>query len=523
MELNDARTVLELLLIVVAFAVVARRLSLPYPIVMVIGGILVSLVPGLPAVQLDPEIIFHLFLPLLLYRAAWQTSWPALQRDFSTIVVLAVGLVAFTVFGIAAIAPSFLPGFNWQTAFILGAVIAPTDAIAATSIARRLRMRKQLVDILEEESLVNDATGLLAFHLGVAMLLRTGVPSIGGDIANFVYVTVAGIAIGLAVAVVVHRVERGIDDARIVIGTTVLVPFAVYFVAEAAHASGVLAVVACGLLHSRRSDESRSARVRLESGIVWNTLGFLMSNIVFVLIGLQLREILQSLRGANAGALVVSVLVLSAVVLLLRLLWVFPAMSFAALVSGHLLHRDQPAPSARDKFLIGWAGMHGVIALAAAMSLPRAFPQRPIIIFLTFGAIFVSVVVKGLTLPAVIRKLGLHNTGADEIEERDARRLVTEMALEAVESLHDDGTVPDHHYDQVKKHYQTRLAALGGDDRTASEYASGYRDAMQSMLQAERQAALRLRNERRISDDVARALLAELDLAETRTLVERNA
>lgn len=509
MELNDARTVLELLLIVVAFAVVARRLSLPYPIVMVIAGILVSLVPGLPDVQLDPQIIFHLFLPLLLYRAAWETSWPSLQRDLPTIVVLAIGLVAFTVFGIAAIAPSFLPGFNWQTAFILGAVIAPTDAIAATSIARRLRMRKQLVDILEEESLLNDATGLLAFHLGVAMLLRTDVPSIAGDIANFIYVTVAGIAIGLAVALVVHRVERGIDEAPIVIGSTVLVPFAVYFVAEAAHASGVLAVVACGLLHSRRSDESRSARVRLEAGIVWSTLGFLLSNIVFVLIGLQLREILQSLRGANAGALVVSVLVLSAVVLLLRLLWVFPAMSFAAFV------RKQPIPSARDRFLIGWAGMHGVIALAAAMSLPLAFPQRPMIIFLTFGAIFVSVVIKGLTLPAVIRKLGLHNAATADIEHRDARRLVAEMALEALESLHEEGTVRDHHYDHVKKRYETRLAALDGDNPIASEYAAGYRDAVQSMLQAERQAALRLRNERRISDEVARALLAELDLAET--------
>jgi Na+/H+ antiporter len=509
MELNDARTVLELLLIVVAFAVVARRLSLPYPIVMVIAGIVVSLVPGLPAVQLDPQIIFHLFLPLLLYRAAWETSWPALQRDLPIIVVLAVGLVVFTVFGIAAIAPVFLPGFHWQTGFILGAVIAPTDAIAATSIARRLRMRRELVDILEEESLLNDATGLLAFHLGVAMLLRTAVPSIGGDIANFIYVTVAGIAIGLAVAVVVHRVERGIDDAPIVIGSTVLVPFAVYFVAQAAHASGVLAVVACGLLHSRRSDESRSARVRLEAGIVWNTLGFLLSNIVFVLIGLQLREILQSLRGANAGALVVSVFVLSAVVLLLRLLWVFPAMAFAAFV------RKQPTPPARDRFLIGWAGMHGVIALAAAMSLPRAFPQRPMIIFLTFGAIFVSVVMKGLTLPAVIQKLGLHNAAAIDAEQRDARRLVAESALEALESLYGEGAVPDHHYDHVKTHYKTRLAALDGDNAIASEYAAGYRDTLQSMFRAERQAALRLRNERRISDEVARALLAELDLAET--------
>jgi CPA1 family monovalent cation:H+ antiporter len=489
---------------------------------MVIAGIVIGLIPGLPAIEMHPDIIFHVFLPLLLYRAAWQTSWRSLQRDLPNIVLLTVGLVVFTVFGIAAIAPSFLPGFNWHTGFILGAVIAPTDAIAATTIARRLRMRKQLVDILEEESLLNDATGLLAFNVGVAMLLRTNVPTIAGSIANFAYASIAGIAIGLLVALVVHRIERSIDDAPIIIGTTVLVPFAAYFGAQAAGASGVLAVVACGLLHSRRSDESRSARVRLEAGIVWNTLGFLLSAIVFVLIGLQMREVLQGLRGTSTAALIVSVVALSAAVIVLRLVWVFPAMSFAAFLS----NRVSPV---RDKFLIGWGGMHGVISLAAAMSLPRIltngrpFGQRPMIIFLTFGAIFVSVVIKGLTLPAVIRSLGLHDVASVEVEQREARRLVAKSALEAFQSLHEDGAIAGEHYDHVKTHYEMQLAALDGDNDTTSHYASGYHDAVRSMLQAERQAALRLRNERRISDEIARTLLAELDLAETKVNLERTA
>lgn len=526
MEIGDARDFLELLLIVVVFAVVARRIRVPYAIVMVIAGLLVSLIPGLPEVDLQPDVIFSVFLPLLLYWAAWHTSWLTLKRNAWSMVVLAVGLVIFTVFGVAAAAPWFLPGFDWRIGFILGAVIAPTDAIAATSIARRLKLKKQLVDIIEGESLVNDATGLLAFQLGISMLLGGRPPTVTEGLLRLLYVSVVGIAIGLVIGWVVDRVERGIDDAPIVIAITVLVPFAAYFTADAVHASGVLAVVACGLLQSWRSDEFRSARVRLEAGVVWNTLAFILNGLVFVLIGLQLRPILRGLAGMNPGSLILYVLGFSALVIALRMLWVFPAMSLESIVSNRLLRRKEPGMDARSMFLIGWASMRGVIALAAAMSLPRVlpdgrpFPQRPLIIFLTFGAIFLSLVMKGLTLPMVIRRLGLHGTAEPEVEERSARRVVTESALDVLESLRQSGDVFDDHYEHLKGRYTARLAALndeaGDEHGTAREHAERYRDISRAMLHAERQAAVRLRSERRISDDVLRALLTELDLAEAR-------
>src|ERR1051325_4152986 len=262
MEIGSAGLLLQLLVLVVIFAVVARRLRVPYPIVMVVAGVVISLIPGLPQIELEPDVIFSVFLPLLLYHAARHNSWPTMQRNAWSILVLAVGLVVFTVFGIAVAAPAFLPGFDWRTGFLLGAVIAPTDAIAATSVARRMKMRKQLVDIIEGESLVNDATGLLALQLGLTMLLGGRVPTLTESFGRFLYVSAAGVAIGLAVGYLAHRVERWIDDAPTVVASTVLVPFAAYLVAEEVRASGVLAVVACGLLHSRRADESRPPRIR---------------------------------------------------------------------------------------------------------------------------------------------------------------------------------------------------------------------------------------------------------------------
>ncbi|HKO54749.1 MAG TPA: Na+/H+ antiporter, partial [Thermoanaerobaculia bacterium] len=430
MPLGNSALLLQLLLIVVVFAVVARRLRVPYPIVMVVAGVAISLIPGLPEVELAPEVIFSIFLPLLLYHAAWHTSWPMLQRNARSILVLAVGLVVFTVFGVAGVAPMFLPGFDWRTGFLLGAVIAPTDAIAATAIARRMKMRKQLVDIIEGESLVNDATGLLALQLGIAMLFGGRVPTITESVLRFLYVSIAGVGIGLAIGYLAHRVERWIDDAPIVVATTVLVPFAAYLLAEEARASGVLAVVACGLLHSRRADESRPPRIRLETGVVWNTLNFILNGLVFVLIGLQLRHVLRDIRGVSIGSLALYGLTFAFLLIGLRLVWVFPAMA--------LVRSKQRLPP-RSIFLVGWASMRGVIALAAAMSLPAALPQRPMIIFLSFGAIFISLVVKGLTLPGLIRRLGLSGTEEPEHEEQEARRLVVEQALAHLDSLHDDG------------------------------------------------------------------------------------
>src|SRR5690242_8736929 len=243
---------LLLLLFVVAFGALARKLAVPYPIVLVIGGLLLSLVPGIPRVTLNPDIVFFVILPPLLYSAAWLTSW----RDFSyhlvSILLLAFGLVAFTVFGIAWAAPLLFAGFNWRLGFVLGAVIAPTDALAATSIAKKIGLPKRVVDILEGESLVNDASGLLALEFGLAMVLKSESPTVSGALLRLGYLLVAGVAIGLLVAKLVEWFEKYVDDGPIEIAVSILVPYVAYLVAEAARGSGVLAVVACGLYLSRR-------------------------------------------------------------------------------------------------------------------------------------------------------------------------------------------------------------------------------------------------------------------------------
>lgn len=520
MHFGAAALLLQLLLVVVVFAVVARKVRVPYPIVMVVAGAVIGLIPGLPEIALQPDVIFTVFLPLLLYHAAWHTSWPSLQRNAWSIFVLAVGLVVFTVFGIAATAPAFLPGFHWSSGFILGAVVAPTDAIAATAIARRLKMRKQIVDIIEGESLVNDATGLLALQLGLAMLLDGRAPTVSESVFRFFYVTVIGVGIGLVVGWLGHRVERWIDDPPIVVATTVLVPFVAYFAAEEVKASGVLAVVACGLLHSRRADESRPARVRLESGVVWNTLNFILNGVVFVLIGLQLRPVLRDIGNVRPAALALYALIFGLLLIALRVAWVFPAMFAGPFLAKRLFRKSEPPLAPRAVFLIGWAGMRGVIALAAAMALPDSVTQKPMIIFLSFGAIFISVVVKGMTMPGLIRRLGLSGTEEPEHEETEARRVVLEEVLKELDALHAQGRVFDDHYDHLRQRYAVRLAALnhdGGDEHgTALDHQERYTAALRELLRAQRKAAVKLRNEHRLSDEVLRSMLAELDLAETR-------
>lgn len=520
---------LLLLLFVVIFSIIAQRVHVPYPIVLVVAGLVLSFVPHMPAVALDPNVIFYVVLPLLLNWAAWHTSWLTLRRNAWSISVLAVGLVVFTVLGVAGIAPLLLPGFDWRTGLILGAVIAPTDAIAATSIARRVGLPRKLVDIIEGESLVNDASGLLAFQIGVAVLVAGRVPTVWESTGRFVYMAAAGIVIGLVVGYLVAQFERVTDDAQIVIAITVLVPYIAYVAAELAKGSGVLAVVTCGLLHSRRSEEQRSARVRLEAEAVWNTLAFIVNGLVFVLIGLQLRTVLRGVGEPNLGRLLLDALIFSGIVAVLRIAWVFPALSAEPFVARFFGRTVERVPS-KSVLVIAWSSMRGVLALAAAMSLPlvlpdgQPFPRRNMIIFLTFGAILVSLVLKGLTLPLVIRRLGLAGVEQRATEEMKGRRAVLDAALAYLDLAHANGEVFDEHYDDLRRHYASRRAALNDEDAdehgTASEHVARYRELTRAMLQEERRTAVRLRNERQITDEVLRELLTELDLAETRLNLE---
>ena len=519
---------LVLLVFVVLFAALARKLSTPYPIVLVVAGLLLSFVPGIPKIALNPDVVFFAVLPPLLYSAAWLTSWRDFKNNLVSILLLAFGLVGFTVLGVAKTAQWVFPGFDWRLGLVLGAVVATTDAIAATSIAKRMALPQRVVDVLEGESLVNDATGLLALEVALGIVVAGRTPTAAQASLRLIYLIVIGIAVGLLVALLVEWFEKYLDDGPIEIVISILTPYTAYLAAESVRASGVLAVVACGLYLSRRSSQFFSAAVRLQAWAVWDSLTFVINGLTFVMIGLQLPYILAGIREYSLGQLVQYGALFSAIVIVLRLLWLYPGAHLAYFIRTRLLHQNYPRPSGRQIFIVGWTGMRGVVALAAALALPellangQPFPQRNLIVFLTFSVILVTLVLQGLTLPPLIRALGLCGSASDlKGEEDEARRLITSSALAYLEGLRgDDAPEFAAVYDDLSHRYARRLAALGKDtgdsDALTGKELGRYRELLGEMLRLERKTAVQLRNEGRINDEVLRKLEHELDLSETR-------
>src|SRR6202789_1530060 len=373
---------LMLLVFVAMFAGLARRLKVPYPILLVVAGLLVSFVPGMPRIGFNPDLVFVVFLPPLLYSAAWTLSWREFQRSFVSIAMLAVGLVLFTVVGLALASGSLLPGFDWRSGVLLGAVVAATDAIAATSIARRVGLPQRIVEILEAESLVNDGTGLLALQFGLTMLVTGRTPSIVEGVGRLFFLTGGGVLIGLAIGVVVAWFERWVDDGPIEIVISILVPYAAYLIGDRAHASGVIAVIACGMYMSRKSPEYMSPQVRLQMTAVWDALTFVLNGIVFVLIGLQLPYVVGQIGGMSRVVLLEYGVGFSVVMIIVRMVWVYGETYIAYAIRRRIHKVKVVEPNQRTVFVIGWGGMRGVLSLAAAVSLPydlpngRTFPQR---------------------------------------------------------------------------------------------------------------------------------------------------
>ena len=526
--------VLLLLAFVVAFAALARKLQTPYPIVLVIAGLLLGFVPGIPKIALDPEVIFLVVLPPLLYSAAWVTSWRDFRYNLVSISMLAFGLVSFTVAGVALAAPWVFPGFTWQLGFVLGAVVSTTDAIAATSIAQRVGLPQPIVDLLEGESLVNDASGLVALEFGLAIVVRSQTPSVAEALGRLGYLVIAGVAIGLLIGKGVEWFENRIDDAPIEIAVSILVPYGTYLAAQAVRASGVLAVIACGLYLSRKSARFFSPQVRLQAWAVWESLTFVLNGFVFVLIGLQLPYVLAGIRGYSRKELLLYGAVFSALLIVLRLLWMFPGARIAHWFRFHVLQQRTSAPSVRGVFVVGWTGMRGVVALAAAISLPEKlsdgspFPQRNLIIFLTFSVILVTLVLQGLTLPWLIRLLGLAGLRGPNCEEREARRIVTQAALQRLQQARaSDSPEFAPIYDDLQQHYQHRLSVLegnsGGNRDEGAQFYGRALDLNLELLRTERETALGLRGEGRINDEVLRLLEHELDLRESQLTLASEA
>ena len=530
--------IIGLLVAVIALATLAARLRIPYPILLVIGGSLLGFVPGLPRVELDPELVLVLFLPPLLYASAVFTSWRDFRENIKTISLLAVGLVLMTTFVVAAVV-HFVVGLPWAVAFVLGAVVSPTDAIAATAIAQRLGVPRRVVTILEGESLVNDATGIVAYRIAVAAVV-TGAFSVWEAGLQFVVGAAGGIAVGLLIGwVVVWARRRLADEPSIQSTVSLLTSFVAYLAAEELptyvwhglglpgelHLSGVLAVVVTGLYLGRRGPHILSSPTRLQGVAVAELLTFLLNGLIFILIGLQLRYVVGGLSGFTVGELIAYAVLVSLTVILVRMLWVFLATYAPRWVSRQLRERT-PLPPWRNVSVVAWTGMRGVISLAVALALPETlgsgepFVWRDLIIFLTFCVIFATLVVQGLSLPAVIRILDLEDDHAGEKEETHGRIRVAEAALERLEELTDEDWVREDTAERVRglyNHSRNRFASrFDGDPEGVEQRSTDFQRLMIELLRAQRRTLVRLRDEGEIGDGAMHLIERDLDLEESR-------
>ena len=522
---------LFLLLLVALFAALAKRINVPYPILLVVAGLGISFIPHVPRVRLNPELVFLIFLPPLLYASAWQTNFREFKANLLSISMLAIGLVSFTVFGVALFADHFITALDFKSGFILGAVVATTDAIAAASIAQSVGLPQRIVDLLEGESLVNDATGLLALEFGLGLLLRDETPTLAGAGLRLLWLIAGGLGVGLLFGVVTAWLERWVDDGPVEMVISLIVPYAAYLAGEQVHASGVLAVVACGLFLSRRSVDFFSPATRLQIRSGWSALNFILNGLVFVLIGLQLPYVLAGIHQYDRWTLLLYGLLFSIVIVVLRLLWVLPGAAISFRIDRRFFHGKRPKAPMSAVFVVGWTGMRGVVALAAALSLPetlsdgRPFTQRNLIVFLTFSIILFTLVVQGLSLPVLIRRLGLAGKGMTNEEERMGRRLVLEEAIRFLEDrrnqLPDTHSEADEHtFEDLLHNYRHRLDALdeGDHEQPSDSPAESHRKRLALLaetVQVERRCLIRLRDEGTLGDDVLRRLEHELDLRET--------
>jgi CPA1 family monovalent cation:H+ antiporter len=518
-----------LLLAVAVLALVARKLHIPYPILFVIGGSLLAWIPGLPTVTLNPELVFFLFLPPLLFPAALFTSWRDFRLNLRPISLLAIGLVLFTTVAVAYLAHYFMH-LPLAAGFVLGAIVSPPDAIAATAIAERLKVPRRIVTILEGESLVNDATALVAYSFAVAAV-KTGSFSLVPAVGQFFVVGIGGILVGLAVGWLAEQFHRRVDDAPIEITVSLLTPFAAYLYAWQLHVSGVLAVVTAGLYLGRRMPEILTSKTRLQGGPVWEMVEFILNGFVFILIGLQLPGVLHALsdEAIPVHRLVWYALLISLAVVVIRIVWVFPAAYLPRLLFKKIRQRD-PYPSWRHVTIIGWTGMRGVVSLAAALAIPitldetdggTPFPGRDLILFLTFIVILATLVVQGLSLPTLILWLGVEDDGSMEKEEREARLKANQSALIRLGEIAEREPAKADALQRLRVEYEDHIRQVEGAEPESAGtplrlFSSEFERLSHEALQVERQAILQLRNEDAISDEVLRRIQRDIDLAEAR-------
>jgi len=515
--------IILLLAVVTALAQVTDKVRIPYPILLVLAGIAIGLFPGLPVITLDPDVVFLVFLPPVLYAAAWSTSWPDFKESIRPISLLAIGCVLFTTVIVAIAAHYFIPDFGWVESFVLGAIVSPPDAVAATAATKGLKVPRRIITILEGESLVNDATGLIAYRYAVAAAASgTFIFWLAG--INFFYVAGVGIITGILIGYLffwIHKITP--DNATTDTTFTLLAPYAAYLLAEELHSSGVLSVVAAGLFLSPRSSEVFSNRTRIQANAVWDTMIFILNGVIFILIGLQLPIILSHITSDSIGTLFLYGALVSMAAVFARIIWVFPGTFLPHWFSKSIRDRE-PDINVGSVSIIAWSGMRGIVSLAAALSLPlmvsgtKPFPNRDLIIFLTLCVIFVTLVFQGMTLRKLISWLGIK---ADNRHIKEEEHIRLQLAAAVIEHIEENYSLDlsEVVLSQIKSKYEIRIQRIRKDESqqhmTAAQITELHRIQFE-LINRERELILRLRKEGKVNDEVVRKIEYELDLEEAR-------
>lgn len=508
-----------------ALAVLANVVGVPYPITLVLGGVGIGLIPGMPSVELDPELVLLIFLPPLLYGAAFFTSLRDLRDNARPIALLAIGVVLATMFAVAAVAHAVI-GLGWAEAFVLGAIVSPTDAVAPAEILRRLNAPRRMLTIVEGENLTNDWTALTLYSVAVAAVV-SGEFSLGEASLRFVLSGVGGLAVGLAAGVVIRFVRSRIDDPPTEITISLLSGYAAYLPAEELHFSGVIAAVTTGVYMGWHTPQLTTALMRLQGVSVWEILTFLLNAVLFLLVGLQLPGVLDQVEGYAAGELLGWGALVSAVVIVVRIAWGFTVPYVIRALDRRPSQVERRA-GPRERLVVSWAGMRGSVSLAAALAVPLTidaggpFPDRDLIILLAFAVILVTLVGQGLTLGPLIDRLGICDDGAEAREESLARLRLSEAAIERLEEVSGEEWARDDTIERLRGMYDYRRrrfdaqADESNQDGAYEERTGAYTRLMYELFDAQREQLLDLRNDRVISDEVRRKVERDLDLEESR-------
>ncbi len=518
LEVSDGVVALSLLVAVAALLAIAPALRVPYPILLVLGGLAISVVPGMPTLEVEPEVIFFVVLPPLLYGAAFFTSLRDLRANVAPIGMLAVGLVVMTTVGVAVVAHELMD-MTWASAFVLGAIVSPTDPIAATAIARRLGVPRKLVSIVEGESLVNDGTGLVLYRVAVAAVV-TGSFSEARAGGLFVVAAAGGVAVGIAVGWVVRQVRRRLDNPPAEITISLLTGYFAFISAELLGVSAVLAAVTAGIYLGWFTPQLTTPQVRIQALAVWEVLQYLLNAFLFVLVGLQLPVVVESLEHLSTGQFLGYAALVSAAVIGLRFAWVFAVLHAPKRLLGRM-------SSWQGSVFVSWAGMRGAVSLAAALALPlqtdagTPFPGRDLILFLTFAVILVTLVGQGLTLPLVIGLLRLEDDGSEAREDAKARIRAAEAAIARLAELESEDWVREDTAERLRGAYRFRTNRFrarfdDGDDGAIESRSQDYQRLRRELLDAERNAVLELRRSGVIGNDVWARVTRDLDLEDER-------